>query len=182
MNGSDIVTPHTLRFERLLDAPIDKVWQYLVNPKLRARWFMGGPTDAEVGGIIGMSMQHDNLSDGDVPTPQRYRSYLGHSWEERITRIEPPYILAFTWENGEAGEVMFELSDLVGRTKLVLTHSGLRGNGEAIDFGGGWHSHLAVLQRRIVGEPVPDFWALHAKAEVTIKRALGSAARSAASC
>lgn len=176
MNRPDIVTPETLRFERLLDAPIDKVWQYLVDPELRARWFMGGPTDDKAGGVIGMTMRHDNLSDGDVTTPERYRPYLGHSWEERITRIEPPHILAFTWENGEAGEVMFELSDMAGKTKLVLTHSGLRGSSDAIDFGGGWHSHLAVLQRRIVGEPVPDFWALHSAAEATVKQALGSAA------
>jgi uncharacterized protein YndB with AHSA1/START domain len=176
VSGTDIITPETLRFERLLDAPIEKVWQYLVDSELRARWFMGGPTDDKVGGVIGMTMQHDNLSDGDVPTPERYRSYLGHSWEERITRIEPPHILAFTWEKGEAGEVRFELSDVAGRTKLVLTHSGLRGKGDAIDFGGGWHSHLAVLQRRIFNEAVPDFWALHADAEATVKQALGSAA------
>lgn len=44
-------TPHTdqatsamLRFERLLDAPVDKVWQYLVDPDLRARWFPAPPT------------------------------------------------------------------------------------------------------------------------------------------
>jgi len=80
-------TPHTdqatsamLRFERLLDAPVDKVWQYLVDPDLRARWFMAGPTDARVGGSIGLTMDHDRLSDRDVPTPERYRPYIGHSW------------------------------------------------------------------------------------------------------
>jgi uncharacterized protein YndB with AHSA1/START domain len=176
MNGTDIVTPQTLRFERLLDAPIDMVWQYLVDPELRARWFMGGPTDAKVGGVLGMTMNHDQLSDGDVATPERYRSYLGHRWEERITRIEPPHIFAFTWENGEAGEVTFELSDEGGRTTLVLTHTGLRGSDDALNFGGGWHSHLAVLQRRIAGDTVPDFWALHVEAEATIKQVLGSAA------
>ena len=100
MIGPDRVTPHSLRFERLLDAPIDKVWQYLVDPELRARWFMGGPTHSRAGGVIGMTMNHDRLSDGEVATPARYQSYIGHSWEERITRFEPPHALAFTWENG----------------------------------------------------------------------------------
>ncbi len=175
MNELDLVTPKTLRFERLLDAPIDKVWQYLIDPELRARWFMGGPTDAKVGGAIGMTMNHDRLSDSEVATPERYRSYLGHRWEERITRIEPPHVLAFTWEKGAAGEVIFELNDEAGRTKLVLTHTGLRGSNDALNFGGGWYTHLAVLQRRIGGDTVPDFWALHSEAEATIEQRLSKA-------
>jgi len=55
----------------------------------------------------------------------------------------------------------------------VLTHTGLRGAGDALDFGGGWHSHFAVLERRIRGEAVPDFWALHDEAEEKMRRALG---------
>lgn len=44
MTGADKITPRELRFERLLDAPIGKVWRFLIEPDLRARWFMGGPT------------------------------------------------------------------------------------------------------------------------------------------
>lgn len=172
MNAPDKIAPDILRFERLLDAPVEKVWQYLVDAEQRARWFMGGPTDLKVGGAIAMTMNHDGLSDEQVPTPDRYKQYLGSSWEERITRIEPPHLLAFTWETGEAGEVTFELIDEAGRTRLVLTHTGLRGRADAINFGGGWHSHLLTLERRIRGERVPDFWALHAEAEATMEKAL----------
>ena len=172
MNAPDIVAPDSLRFERLLDAPVEEVWQYLVDPELRARWFMGGPTDLKVGGAIGMTMNHDGLSDERVPTPDRYKQYLGHSWEERITRIKPPHLLAFTWERGAAGEVTFELFDQVGRTRLVLTHTGLRGRDDAVNFGGGWHSHLEALKRRIGGGRVPNFWGLHADAEATMEKAL----------
>lgn len=140
MNTPDKITPDSLRFERLLDAPVEKVWRYLVDPASRARWFMSGPTDLEVGGGIGLTMNHDLLSDHKVPTPERYQPYVGHSWEERITRVEPPRLLAFTWENGEAGVVTFELSDEAGQTRLVLTHTGLRGRDDALDFGSGWHS------------------------------------------
>jgi uncharacterized protein YndB with AHSA1/START domain len=172
MNAPDRIAPDSLRFERLLDAPVEKVWRYLVDPELRARWFMGGPTDLKVGGAIAMTMNHDRLSDEQVGTPDRYKQYLGHSWEERITRIEPPRLLAFTWEAGEAGEVTFELIDEAGRTRLVLTHTGLRGRADAINFGGGWHSHLEALSRRIRGDRVPDFWRLHAEAEATMEKAL----------
>jgi len=175
MIAADSITPEELRFERLLDAPIEKVWQYLVDPDLRARWFMGGPTELKLGGAFGLTMDHDQLSDGDVPTPERYRPYVGRSWKERITRLQPPNLLALTWENGEAGEVTFELTEEAGRTRLVLTHTGLRGGGDALDFGGGWLSHLAVLDLRIRNEPVPNFWALHSEAEAAMRRSLGDA-------
>lgn len=170
---ADTITPDALRFERLLDAPIEKVWKYLVDPDLRARWFMGGPTELRTGGRFGLTMNHDNLSDQPVAVPEPYRQYLGHSWEERITRIEPPHLLAITWEDSKAGEVTFALSEEGSRTRLVLTHTGLRGRDDALDFGGGWHSHLAALERRVRGEGVPDFWALHAASTAAVKKALG---------
>jgi uncharacterized protein YndB with AHSA1/START domain len=170
----DTITTKTLRFERLLDAPVEKVWRYLVDPELRARWFMGGPTELKVGGGFGLKMDHDNLSDQAVPTPEKCRPYLGNSWEERITRHEPPHLLAFTWDGGAAGEVTFALSAAGEKTLLVLTHAGLRGRDDAVNFGGGWHSHLAVLEKRIRGEAVPDFWALHARAQQMVEEALRS--------
>lgn len=172
MTMPDTITPSTLRFERLLDAPIDKVWGYLTDPELRARWFMGGPTDLAVGGAVCMTMNHHHLSDNEVPTPERFQPFLGNSWEERITRIDPPQLLAFTWEGGEAGEVVFELAEEGGQTRLVLTHSGLRGRADAANFGGGWHSHLAALERRLRGKALPDFWALQAASEALVERAL----------
>ncbi len=171
----DSITTHSLRFERVLDAPVDKVWQYLVDADLRARWFMAGPTGLEVGGCFGMTMDHDNLSDQNVPTPEKYRAYVGQSWEERITRYRPPNLLGITWDGEDGGEVVFALSADGERTLLVLTHTGLRGRDDAMNFGGGWHAHLAALARRIKGDAVPDFWALHAQAEDLVEQALGRA-------
>lgn len=170
---ADKITPDTLRFERLLDAPLEKVWRYLVDPELRARWFMAGPSELKVGGSFGLKMDHDNLSDENVPTPEKYRPYVDHSWEERITRYEPPQLLAFTWDGGDGGEVTFALSPQGDKTLLILTHTGLRGRDDAVNFGGGWHAHLAVLEKRIKGEFVSDFWALHAQAEALVEEKLG---------
>jgi len=172
--NTDTITAQTLRFERDLAASITTVWDYLIDPELRARWLMGGPTDPRQGGKLGFTFNHDALSDGDVAAPERYAGNQGKAWSETITRIEPPHLLAFTWNDGDAGEVTIELVDAGGgRTRLTLTHAGLRGPADARNFGGGWAAHLAVLQKRLAGEPVPSFWALHAEAEARAAAAVG---------
>jgi uncharacterized protein YndB with AHSA1/START domain len=173
MTGGDTITAHELRFERLLDAPIDTVWRYLVDADLRGRWFMGGKTEPRVGGKMELVFDHANLSDGAAPTPDKYAPNVGKSWHETITRIDSPHLIAFTWDGGNAGEVTIELSETGDKTRLVLTHKGLRGPDDARNFGGGWHSHLAVLQTRLAGGAVPDFWALHRASEAMAAAALG---------
>jgi len=54
----------------------------------------------------------------------------------------------------------------------VLTHSGIVSPVGAMDFGSGWTSHLAVLEARLAGRGVKDFWALHAQSREAVKQAL----------
>lgn len=172
---TDLITSEELRFERLLAAPVEKVWQYLVDPELRARWFMAGPGDIRPGGTIGFTMAHERLSDGPVPTPERFAGMSGRAWSEQVLRVEPPRMLVFTWSNGEAGEVTITLTPEGDRTRLVLHHTGLRGPADAVSFGGGWAAHLNALERRVAGEGVPNFWQLHAEAEERARQAVDAA-------
>jgi uncharacterized protein YndB with AHSA1/START domain len=163
--SDDRLSATELRFERLLDAPVSTVWRWIVDPELRARWFMGGPTDLRPQGTLGLTMDHDRLSDGPVPMPERYREYAGQSWSERIVHVDAERLLAFEWDGGAEGLVTITLAAEGDQTRLVLVHTGISGRDGAINFAGGWGSHLMVLERRLRGEAVPNFWELHAVAE-----------------
>lgn len=166
--------PDTLRIERMLDAPRDTVWRWLVEPELRAQWFAGGPLQPHIGGAVELVFDHDNLSSDDVPYPLEYAEYKGAVGRETITEYDPPRVIAFTWDGGKEGVARIELFDDGARTRLVLTHSGITGPAPMANFGGGWHSHLAVLQAKLSGGAVRNFWELHAQSEAAVKVALGA--------
>jgi uncharacterized protein YndB with AHSA1/START domain len=164
--------PDTIRLERTLDAPIDKVWRYLTEAELRREWFMGG-TDARPDGEFELLVDHDNLSDEDVPYPEDYAAHKGARWHEKVLRFEPPRLLETTFQGGKNGNVTYELFPDGERTRLVLTHSGITSPTGFQDFGGGWNSHLTVLQEKLAGRSVRDFWALHAESREAVAKALG---------
>lgn len=165
---------NAIRLERLLDAPAETVWRYLTQAELRRQWFMGG-TDAAPGAEFELLVDHDNLSDEkDIPYPEGYAQFKGAVWTEKVIRFDPPHLLETTFQAGKNGTVTYELFSEGDRTRLVLTHSGIVSPVGAQDFGSGWTSHLAVLEARLAGRAVPDFWALHARSRKEVAKALES--------
>jgi len=164
--------PDTIRLERTLDAPVDQVWRYLTEAELRREWFMGG-TDARPNGDFALLVDHDNLSADDVPYPESYASSKGATWNEKVIQFDPPRLLETTFQGGKNGTVTYELFADGDRTRLVLTHSGITSGTGAQDFGSGWNSHLTVLEEKLAGRSVPNFWALHAKSREAVTKALG---------
>jgi uncharacterized protein YndB with AHSA1/START domain len=165
------LAPDTIRLERLLDASPETVWRYLTEAELRRQWFMGG-TDARGEGEFELIVDHDNLSDDDVPYPESYAASKGVRFSETVIRFDPPRLLETTFAGGKNGTVTYELMPEGGRTRLVLTHSGITSPVGAQDFGSGWNSHLTVLQERLAGRSVRDFWALHAQSREAVRKAL----------
>jgi uncharacterized protein YndB with AHSA1/START domain len=161
----------TIRLERLLDAPPENVWRYLTEAELRSQWFMGG-TDARAESEFELLNDHDNLSDETVPYPDSYAPFKGRVWSEKVVRFDPPRLLVTTFQGGKNGIVTYELFPEGERTRLVLTHSGIVSASGFQDFGGGWNSHLTVLQERLAGRSVPNFWALHAQSREAVRQAL----------
>ena len=167
------VAPDAIRLERLLDAPVETVWRYLTEAELRRMWFMGG-TDATAGGEFDLLVGHDNLSDEkNVDYPEGYAQFKGTVWTEKVMRFEPPRLLETTFQGGKNGTVTYELFPDGGKTRLVLTHSGITSDTGFQDFGGGWNSHLTVLEERLAGRGIANFWALHAKSREAVAKALG---------
>jgi uncharacterized protein YndB with AHSA1/START domain len=163
--------PDTIRLERLLDAPAETVWRYLTQAELRSQWFMGG-TDATPGGEFDLLVDHDNLSDDEVPYPEGYAASKGMTWTEKVIRFDPPRLLETTFQGGKNGRVTFELFPENGKTRLVLTHSGIVSPVGAQDFGSGWNSHLTVLEERLAGRSVRNFWELHMRSREAVRKAL----------
>ena len=166
------IAPDAIRLERTLDAPLQTVWRYLTEAELRGQWFMGG-TDARPGSEFDLLVDHDKLSDEDVPYPESYAAFKGAVWSEKVIRFEPPRLLETSFQSGKNGTVTYELFPDGERTRLVLTHSGIESGTGAQDFGSGWNSHLTVLQERLAGRSVRDFWALHARSRDEVAKALG---------
>ena len=159
------IAPDTLRIERTLPGPIERVWTYLVDPAKRATWFARGPMELKPGGHVELHFDHDDFS--DEPYPEKYRKYKGVKSLGTIVVAEPPRLLVFDWgeDDGTASRVTFELSERGKDVHLVLTHSRLSSRDAMLNVAGGWHSHLAVLADRLAGVEPKGFWTKLVRAE-----------------
>lgn len=171
MNEYGIATaPDTLRIERLLPGPIERVWSYLTDPKKRATWFARGPMELEPGGHMELEFDHDDFS--DEPYPEKYRKYKGVKSPGTIVSAEPPRLLVFDWgeEDGTASKVRIELSEEGEDVRLVLTHSRLSNRDAMLNVAGGWHAHLGVLADRLNGVEPKGFWSTLVRTEAEYAR------------
>lgn len=162
MNKYGIVTePNTIRFERVLPGPIDRVWAYLTESEKRAKWLASGNMELRVGGKVDLFWLHSMLDAEPSETPEKYAQ--GHRMVARITRCEPPNVLSFTWGAREdaLSEVVFELSEKDNEVLLVLTHHRLPDRKDLLSISGGWHTHLDILFEHLNDRIAPAFWPKH---------------------
>ena len=163
-----VVEPGTIRFERLLPGPIERVWAYLTQSDKRATWLAAGEMEPRTGETVELRFLHASLSRQTVPTPERFKKYAaGHVSRHRVTAFDPPRLLSFTWADcspaGGSSEVTFALTPQGDEVRLVLTHRRLAGRAAMVDTAGGWHTHLAILVERLSDREPRPFWSLHAE-------------------
>ncbi len=167
----NLIASDTIRFERLLPGPIERVWAYLVEPDKRKLWLADGPMTLAPDGEVALHFRNAELSRNDDPAPEAYRAQEncgdvhGH-----ILRCEPPHRLAFTWSDDPSrpedvpSEVDIELQTDGERVRLVLTHRRLLAR-QMTSVAGGWHTHLGILEDQLSGQESRLFWRTHTRLE-----------------
>ena len=153
---STLIKPSTIRFERLLPGPLERVWAYLTESKKRATWLAAGEFELRVGGRIELIFDNDSLSD-DAPKGGGTRGFEG-----RITRLEPLRALGHTWDwDGKDTEVLYELTPKGKDVLLTLQHRLPEGGGMIKGVGAGWAVHTGILADQLNGVKPRPFWATH---------------------
>lgn len=176
-----VTEPGTIRFERLLSAPPETVWAFLVDPEKRAKWLAGGTTDDTVGGMIELAFNNTKFCTPDDPTPEKYEKYGDESrMLGRITQYDPPRLLSYTWIEPDHGikdedqsEATFELIAKGDKTLLILTHRRLREGEIMVGVAAGWHTHLGILTDHLTGKQPKSFWKVHMPLEDSYRKQFG---------
>lgn len=155
MNGYGVLTEHaTLKIERLLPGPIERVWAFLTESDLRRKWLASGEMEMKVGATFELVWRNDELNDPPTKRPPGFDEE--HRMQAVITELDPPRRLAYTW--GRSGGVTFELEPRGNDVMLTLTHHRLPDRQMLLMVSAGWHAHLDMMAARIKGEPLPPFW------------------------
>jgi uncharacterized protein YndB with AHSA1/START domain len=144
----------TLRIQRRLPGPIERVWTYLTDGELRRQWLASGTMPAQAGASFELVWRNDELSASPAERPE------GFSAESRATcrllEIDAPRRLRYLWP--EVGEVSFELEPVAGDVLLTVTHRRLSGERLILNVCAGWHAHLALLVAHLEGQTPPSLW------------------------
>ena len=154
-DGYAILTaPDTVRLQRWLPGPIERVWAYLTEGDLRRRWLAAGDMELRIGAPFELVWRNDELTDPPGTRPAGFGSE--HRMTCRITELDPPRRLAFSWQG--SGDVSFDLEPRDDGVLLTVTHQRLPDRGTMLMVGAGWHMHQAILVARATGGRSAAFW------------------------
>jgi uncharacterized protein YndB with AHSA1/START domain len=146
--------PTTLKIQRLLPGPLDRVWAYLTDSDLRRKWLAAGPMELKVGAPFELIWRNDELSSAPVKRPAGFPDE--QRMKSRITEVDPPRKLSFTWEG--SGDVTFELERQGDEVLLTVIHRRLPDRDTLLKVAAGWHTHLDVWAARAAGKEPEPFW------------------------
>jgi uncharacterized protein YndB with AHSA1/START domain len=166
-----VIEPGSVRLERLLPGPVERVWAYLTESDKRAKWLAAGEFDLRVGGKAVLSWDNASLPNAG-PAPSEYQGRGVGRFEGVITRLEPQRVLAHTWpKNGADMEVTYELSPRGKDVLLTIVHR--RVPKEMVSGAmGGWDVHSGILEDLLRGVEPRSFWKTHMKLEKEYAAAL----------
>ncbi|EHR72182.1 hypothetical protein BurJ1DRAFT_3373 [Burkholderiales bacterium JOSHI_001] len=144
----------TLRIQRRLPGPIERVWSYLTESDLRRLWLASGTMNLSPGASFELVWRNDELSSSAQERPE------GFPAESRATcqfvELEAPRRMRYIWPG--VGEVSIELEAAGDGVMLTLIHRQLSGERLILNVCAGWHAHLALLVAQVEGRKAPSLW------------------------
>ncbi len=149
-----LTEPTTLKIQRLLPGPVERIWAYLTDSELRRKWLAAGAMDMKVGAPFEFVWRNDELNDPPSMRPADFPEE--HRMESRITELDPPRKLSIAWNN--SGDVTFELEPKGEDVLLTVTHRRLPDRSTMAKVSAGWHMHLDILVARATGKEPAPFW------------------------
>ena len=149
-----LAEPTTVKIQRLLPGPIERIWNYLTDSDLRRQWLASGDMTAEPGASFELTWRNDELSDPPGRRPEGFGAE--HSMQSRIVEADPPRRLVFTWSN--SGDVSFDLEPRGKQVLLTVIHRRLPNREVLLMVAAGWHQHLDTLAARANGQSPAPFW------------------------
>jgi uncharacterized protein YndB with AHSA1/START domain len=150
----ELIEPTTLKIQRMLPGPAERVWDYLTRSELRRQWLAAGDMNVKAGASFELVWRNNELTNPPGRRPDGFGDE--HRMQSTIIECDPPRKLMFTWQGG--GDVTFTLEPRGERTLLTVVHRGLTERGTRMKVGPGWHSHLDVLAARMSGTEPEPFW------------------------
>jgi len=160
-----LVEPGTVRLERLLPGPVERVWAYITESDKRATWLAAGGFDLRLGGKIRLEFDNCRLSSEKV-APAKYKDRQLGKFDGVITRLEPMRLLAHTWMwNDGNTEVTYELTPRGKDVLLTIVHRRLEGRDLVLGVMSGWDAHTGILEDVLNGVEPRPFWTTHSRLE-----------------
>ncbi|UYG04546.1 SRPBCC family protein [Halomonas sp. LR3S48] len=155
------IAEDSIRFERLLPGPIERVWAFLTESDKRGLWLAPGAMEIRQGASFALHFQNTELTPDRTPPSERFRQYdRSFTTRHQVLRCEPPHLLTWTWGGGNEApsEVTFELSEAGDQVRLVVTHRRLADDDTRVTVASGWHTHLTILEDVLQGHRPATFW------------------------
>ena len=149
-----LASPSTLRLQRTLPGPIERVWSYLIDSDLRQQWLAAGALNAQPGASFELVWHNDTLSTSASERPAGFTEVSRATCQ--VTDVEPMRKLSFNWPG--VGDVTFELEPIGNEVVLTVTHRQLPDRTMTVMVGAGWHMHCDILAARITGVKPESFW------------------------
>lgn len=150
-----LIEPDTLKIQRLLPGPIERVWAYLTDSDLRRQWLAAGDMKPEAGESFELVWRNDDLAGprtGDRPEDMPEE----HRMQSHVIAADPPRKLVIGWR--DTGNVTFVLEPAGEGVLLTLTHAGFSTRSSLLKHAAGWHAHLDVLEAVTFERQPARFW------------------------